>query len=488
MQRLKLVGLLAFLVVGLSLAFFFVVRNDFGQRIRRGLSEDLAKTQMHFRALRFAHGKRLLQVAAWLAHNPELNFAKSIKEADETSRHREVFAAIEAIRPVLQKTDRVEYRPETVLVTDTTGKLVARNREVAQWGQTLDYPLLARVLTERVRDKDVWKFREQNERMMTVVAAPILDGAQPVGVLSLLYEHNNQMALDDRKIFTREEHFHPEVAYFLDDQIYGSTLTGPAQVEQLRQFLRARVAALREGKVVGPEALEVGGRKYQAIAAPFDDNANNRSSGCLLLASEDTALAPVSAFLGRLPFIAAGFLLVSIILGLLILRSVTSSYDRVEQGVSEVVSGNTEYKFDPQLPSGAGSLSHALNLLVAQLLGRPPPDREPEDLTWADPFFIEMLPPDEVRSHGYHPVTDHRSDLDSGLGLTLAYYEKLFRDYLEARRQAGEKVVENITFEQFVEKVRKNEDALRQKYSCPVVKFEVRTKEGKVTLKPIPIK
>jgi hypothetical protein len=99
-----------------------------------------------------------------------------------------------------------------------------------------------------------------------------------------------------------------------------------------------------------------------------------------------------------------------------------------------------------------------------------------------------MLPPDEVRSHGYHPVTDHRSDLDSGLGLTLAYYEKLFRDYLEARRQAGEKVVENITFEQFVEKVRKNEDALRQKYSCPVVKFEVRTKEGKVTLKPIPIK
>jgi hypothetical protein len=488
MQRLKLVGLLVFLVAGLSLAFFFVVRNDFGQRFLRGLSEDLAKTQMHFQTLRFAHGMRLLQVATWLARHPELNFARSLREADETSRHREVFAAIEAIRPLLQKTNRLAYRPDTVLVTDPTGKLVARNREVAQWGQVLDYPLLTRVLTERVRDKDVWKFREQNERMMTVVAAPILDGAQAVGVLSLLYEHNNQMALEDRKIFTREEHFYPEVAYFLDDQIYGSTLTAPEQIEQLRQYLRARFATLRDSGTVGPEALEVGGRKYLAVTTRFDDNASNRSSGCLLLASEDAALSPVSAFLGRLPFIATGFLLVSIILGLLILRSITSSYDRIEQGVLEMVSGNMEYKFDPQLPGGAGALSHALNLLVAQLLGRPPPDREPEDLTWADPFFIEVLSPDEIRSHGYHPVVDHRSDLDSGLGLTLAYYEKLFRDYLEASRKAGEKVVEKITFEEFVEKVRKNEDVLRRKYSCPVVKFEVRTKEGKVTLKPIPIR
>src|SRR5207249_3253850 len=117
----------------------------------------------------------------------------------------------------------------------------------------------------------------------------------------------------------------------------------------------------------------------------------------------------------------------------------TAAYDRVEQGVMEMVSGNTEYKFDPQLPGGAGSLGHALNLLVAQLLGRPPPDREPTDMAWADPLFVVELSPEEIESHGYAAVDTHRDDLDSGLGLTLAYYEKLFREYMEARRRAGER-------------------------------------------------
>jgi hypothetical protein len=487
MPRLKLVGLLVLLVVGLSVAAYFVVRNDFGPRLRRAVQEDLVKAQMHFRALRFAQDKRLVQVVDWLAQHPELNFTKSLKELDLDSRHREVFATIAAVRPLLQKAQRTEYVPDVVLVTDRAGKVVARDRFVNDWGHTLDFPLLRRVVEDRARDKDVWRFREQNHRMMTAVAAPILDGAQVIGALALLYEHNNQMALDDRRLFRMEEHFHPEVAYFLGENVYGSSLAEPGQIEQIRGFLRPHLAALARGATAGPEPIEVGGRKYLALAAPIDDNATDRSSGYVLLGSLDDALAPVAGFLGRLPFIAAGFLLVAVILGLLVLRSTTAAYDRVEQGVLEMVSGNTEYKFDPHLPGGAGSLGHALNLLVAQLLGRPPPDREPADMAWADPFFIAELSAEEITAHGYHAVAAHREDLDSGLGLTLAYYEKLFQEYLEARRRIGERA-EEVSLEQFIERVRKSEEALRHKYQCPVVKFQVITREGKVTLKPIPIK
>jgi hypothetical protein len=488
MQRLKLVGLLVFLVIGLSLAFYFVVRNDFVPRLKKSLAEDIAQAQSHFRAIKYAQSKRLVQVADWLAQHPELNFVKGLKEVDLESRHREAFAAISAVKALLQKTRRSDYLPDAVLVTDKAGKVLARDRFVNDWGNVLKFPLLTQVLEERVRDKDVWKYREQNWRMMTAVAAPILDGAATVGALVLLYEHSHQMATEDRKTVSTEEHFRPEVAYFLEDQIYGSSLRDANAIEQLRAFLRPRLASLAKGQVSAPELVEISGKKYLGLAAAFDDNASNRESGYLLLGSLDAVLAPVQGFLGRVPFIAAGFLLASIILGLLILRSVTSPYDRVEQGVMEVVSGNTEYKFDPELPGGAGTLSHALNLLVAQLLGRPPPDQEPEDLAWADPFFIEELSPEEIQSHGYHAVAAHRSDLDSGLGLSLAYYEKLFREYIEARQRSGEASTESITLDQFIEKVRKNEESLRQKYNCPVIKFQVTLKEGKVALKPIPIK
>ena len=46
----------------------------------------------------------------------------------------------------------------------------------------------------------------------------------------------------------------------------------------------------------------------------------------------------------------------ALVLAVAALSSVGFLGDRVEQGVLEMVSGNPEYKFDPQLPGGAGGL------------------------------------------------------------------------------------------------------------------------------------
>ena len=482
MHRLKLIGLLVFLVVGLSLACYFVVRNDFGPRIREAVQADLVKTQMQVQALKFARADRLVKLCDKLARDlTKLDFAKALREPSDESKHKEAFAAIARVKPFLQGLNRVEYTPDAILVIKPDGKLIARDRFEEKWGEVLSFPLIKRVVTDG-RDNDVWKYREQNERVMTAVAAPILDGAVVTGVLALLYEHNNQMAADDRKLYRTE------VAYFHDDKLYGSSLTEPEQLKQIREFFVPHVRTLQTGQVLGPARLEAAGKKYLALAATFDSAATDRAGGFILLASLDEALAPVSAFLGRFPLIAAGFLVVAILLALLIVRSLTLPYEHIEHGVMDIVSGNLEHKFDAHASGGAGALAHALNLIVAQLQGRPPPDREADDMAWADPFFIEDLSPEEIRAHGYQGAAAHKSDLDSRMGLTLSYYEKLFADYMEARRRAGEKQSEPITAEQFIDKVRKNEEVLCHKYQCAVVKFEVRMKEGKVTLKPVPIK
>ncbi len=66
------------------------------------------------------------------------------------------------------------------------------------------------------------------------------------------------------------------------------------------------------------------------------------------------------------------------------------------------------------------------------------------------------------------------------------YYKRLYNEYLQAREQAGENV-EGVTFDSFVTKLRVNEAGLKKKYQCSAVRFRVIFKDGKVTLKPVPI-
>ena len=475
MHRLKLIALLLFVVAGLSLASFMVVRNDFGPRIEKSLAEDLAKTQMAVQAIKLARARRLGTLADWLARHPELNLAHALSGASEEVRQKQAFEGVEAIKPLLQKAGRQSYAPDVTLLLDPSGKILARDRfKTPGTAEPLKFPLIARVVRDKARDQDIWRYREQNERMMTAVAAPIFDGTNVVGVLALLYDWGNQMAQDDKAVYKTD------VAYFHQDTVYGSSLADHAHVKSLRAFIAPHQSALQEGKMVGPSVLKIGGKRYLALAATFESDASDKGGGFILAASLADALAPVSAFLTRFPFIAAGFLLVSILLGLFLLRSVAAPYERIEHGIMEMVSGNLEHRFDQNLPGNAGALAQALNLLVAQLQGRPPPDREVEDHSW-DALMIENA---EAVAEA---AAAHKGDIDTQAGgLTYGYYQKLFDAYVAARKSVGDQGT--VAFGGFTDKVRKNEEALRKRLKCTAVKFDVLVKDGRVVLKPVPIK
>ena len=66
------------------------------------------------------------------------------------------------------------------------------------------------------------------------------------------------------------------------------------------------------------------------------------------------------------------------------------------------------------------------------------------------------------------------------------YYARVYREYLEGRKQTGEGV-EGVTFDSFTAKLRISEANLKKKYACKSVRFRVTTKNGQVTLKPVPI-
>jgi hypothetical protein len=125
-------------------------------------------------------------------------------------------------------------------------------------------------------------------------------------------------------------------------------------------------------------------------------------------------------------------------------------------------------------------------VMLARLLGRPEPGEEAFDENGNPiiPGRVDFEEPPEEGEAAPAPQTD--PDLAA-----LAqepepdYYKRVFTEYVDARKQSGSP--EDVSFETFIAKLRVNEGKLKAQYNCRAVRFRVVMKDGKVTLKPVPI-
>jgi hypothetical protein len=67
------------------------------------------------------------------------------------------------------------------------------------------------------------------------------------------------------------------------------------------------------------------------------------------------------------------------------------------------------------------------------------------------------------------------------------HYHQVFEEFLKVRAQCGEPT-SNLTFDKFVEKLKKSRDQVMQKQNTKVVRFQVYVKDGKAALKAVAAK
>lgn len=67
------------------------------------------------------------------------------------------------------------------------------------------------------------------------------------------------------------------------------------------------------------------------------------------------------------------------------------------------------------------------------------------------------------------------------------HFQEVFREFVITREKCAEPS-DGLTYDKFVQKLRKNKEQLVQKYACRTVKFQVYVKEGKAALKATPVK
>ena len=149
--------------------------------------------------------------------------------------------------------------------------------------------------------------------------------------------------------------------------------------------------------------------------------------------------------------------------------------------VTEIINGNLDRTFRPVGDELEG-LANGLNVMLARLLGRPEPGEEEfdEDGNPIVPGRVEFEEAEE----------DSRPAADPDLAALAQepepdYYKRVFTEYVEGRRQTGHP--DEVSFENFIAKLRVNEGKLKAQYNCKAVRFRVVVKDGKVSLKPVPI-
>jgi hypothetical protein len=163
-------------------------------------------------------------------------------------------------------------------------------------------------------------------------------------------------------------------------------------------------------------------------------------------------------------------------------RRLLAQVDQIEQGVTDIINGNVDRTFRP-VGLELDGLANGLNVMLARLLGRPEPGEEEFDEE-GNPIIQGRVEFDEGDGSAAPPAPDpelaalaQESEPD--------YYKRVYTEYLAARRAAGSP--DEVSFENFIAKLKVNEGKLKAQYQCRAVRFRVVMKDGKVTLKPVPI-
>jgi hypothetical protein len=164
-------------------------------------------------------------------------------------------------------------------------------------------------------------------------------------------------------------------------------------------------------------------------------------------------------------------------------RRILDQVDELEVGVAEIINGNLERTFRP-VGADLDGLANGLNVMLARLLGRPEPGEEEmdDDGNPIVPGRVEFEDEDSAA-----PPADSSSAELANLAREPEpdYYKRVYTEYVDARRATGSP--DEVSFEGFIAKLRVNEGKLKATHQCKAVRFRVVTKDGKVTLKPVPI-
>lgn len=464
---------------------------------------------------------RVTTAQGLLIQNSKLEMLTLLRQSESLARDPSVLKALvngTGPNPIEAETAFQKFRanlpagedqPDIMALTDENGKLVALvsgDRPVPSpipdtyfKDGKLKYAGLDLALKKRQTTSEVWDY--ENLGPMRVGAAPVYDAEtdRVAGAVILAY---SMSATDAQE---QQRQLGTDVAYFYGDRVSAASF-GPtggkntSKTSALRKALFDKGGEAKDGLADDALASEAGlsdvvrvdldGDEYWATAGrmprfstqPLPKDYPAVAAGTMVMMSLSDAMAPISTVKLAILLVGLGAIVVALLGVFITARRILHPLDEIEIGINDIINGNIDRTFQP-VGSDLDGLANALNVMLARLLGRPEPGEEEYD---EDGNVIRSSPGGGLSVDAPEMSAKDAEAMALASEPEDAYLRRLFNEYVAARQQTGEGA-EGLSQESFAAKLRQNEASLRAKYQCSAVRFKVVTKDGKVTLKPVPI-
>jgi hypothetical protein len=493
MSRTVIGAVVAGVIVALTAVGFFITSTSVDEKVRKDAEGQLLR----------AH-----QVVQQLA---QLEAIDVENKAERLAADRSFVAALKSdggqarlgFTKFTSNEKEGDTKPDLIALVDGNGNIVAENDVPTvypkEWksdkGNETIIPALNVVLgNNRVIISDLWSYKGQ---LMKVGVAPVIDPDAPapandpdgvviIGAVVVAYSQTAQAAQRDKRLLGTE------VAYFDGQLVAATSFTKGTSTEEDTSRSKKIGDLVKSNKVTftsGMQKVNLDGVDYYAAAAQMPRSTTNPkkmpkdypvvTAGMMVLSPIAESANTSSTIKLFIILIGIGALAISMLGLYLAHRRLVAQVDAVELGVTDIINGNVDRTFRPVGPELDG-LANGLNVMLARLLGRPEPGEEEFDEE-GNPIIPGRV---EFEEGEDKPQTDpdlarlaQESEPD--------YYKRVFTEYVAARKAVGSP--DDVSFENFIAKLKVNEGKLKAQYQCRTVRFRVVTKDNKVSLKPVPI-
>ncbi len=394
-----------------------------------------------------------------------------------------------------------DVKPDIIALVDAQGNIVSMsgisaNVPKEMWKKESEtiIPALNVALHSRTIISDIWI---DGNRMMKVGAASIVDPnsaanvADPdsvkiLGAIVIAYAQTANQAQHDKQLLGTE------IAYYDGTRVVATSFQKPGSYEEDTGKANALTELVKKGTITptsGQQRVVLDGIPYLTAAVTMPrsfSNVRHIPKEYPAVASTAMVLSPIvdpantagtiKLFIILLGIGALGISLVGLYLSH---RRLIAQVDQIELGVTDIINGNVDRTFRP-VGLELDGLANGLNVMLARLLGRPEPGEEEFDEE-GNPIIPGRV---EFEEGEEQPQTD--PDLAQlAQELEPDYYKRVYTEYVAARKSVGSP--DDVSFENFIAKLKVNEGKLKAQFQCRAVRFRVVTKDNKVSLKPVPI-
>lgn len=524
MSRTVISAVVAGVIIVLTVIAFFVTSTSYDDRARKDAEAQLERAHPLIQRLNQLQSIDVLNKAERLGLQER--FVAAINLTGEDRRREANLGFLD-----FMANNQGAVKPDIIALVDKKGELIAMHEVPTvvpkQWLVQKDdgkpaekpapdkagdkaadeapetiLPALNVVLRRKVVISDIWNY---GDKMLKVGVAPIIDAYVTVektdpkykniiGAIVIAYAQTSKSAQQDKALLGTE------IAYYDGKRVMASSFTRGAGAGAEEDTTKAKaLSELLESGKLGAKATKVrvtiDGDDYFAATVDIPRKATKElppppeypaiTAGAVVLSP---IVASPGAWTVKLFVIVLGVGAFAIaMLGLyLAQRRLVAQIEQVENGVTDIINGNVDRTFRPVGEEVEG-LSNGLNVMLARLLGRPEPGEEDFDEE-GNPIIPGRVEFEESGEGGESAPAPAGADPDLAALAQESepdYYKRVYTEYLAAKRATGHP--DEVSFENFIAKLKVNEGKLRAQYQCRAVRFRVVTKDGKVSLKPVPI-